>query len=63
MIIILPRSLLIYTINRAAKNQAIIANLKAQRAFLDRAKLLPIPDAEDVTTIKDFLSFPQQKAY
>ena len=63
MIIILSCSLLIYTINRTTKNQAIIPNLKAQRAFLNRAKLLPIPDAEDVTTIKDFLSFPQQKTY
>ena len=63
MIIIFSHPLHTYTSNRAAKNQAIIANLKAQIAFLNRDKLLPIPDAEDLTTIKDFLSFLQQKAY
>ena len=63
MIIILSRSLLTNTINKATKNQAIIANLKAQRVFLNNSKLLLIPDAEDLTTIKNFLSFPQQKTY
>lgn len=47
----------------ADANQQQIRELLIQRAFEDRAKLLPIPQPDEITTITDLLHFPLQKAY
>ena len=43
---------------RTTKNEYQIRHLMADKAYNDRARLLPLPDAEEMTTIRDYLQFP-----